>query len=724
MKPTLTQVFALSLLVLAALLGLLFFVVFDSSRQTIIESSERLRVQVGHEVGERVAAFLTQAPKAVEQFQGALHRDVCNPEDPEAVERALLALLSSNREIGDLTFTYGEQTGFAEDGAIQLAPVPRGQLSLVRVPAADGGERLWSRHVHQENGVFVAEHREIDPKRRLADNPSQREPGAALPDPTAHLTFTTPASREFYGRLLPSELHWSQLDADLPESQRRVEVSVQQALTDAAGNFAGVLRVGLLRQQLDLAVALKVTPDGTADPHRIFLCDVQGHLIAPASPSARVQEWDDGLRLTTDSAPPEVAAALGGLQLRQMDNGSTPRSDQIRAGGESYLTTFLRLRDDTDTREWVVGIVVPRAFYLGRLGALRDRMLAVSLGIIVLVIVGGGLTLRAIKRGQSQIAGESMKMNRFEFAPAPTDSAFRDVSEVLESFEKGKTAMRAMGRYVPIDLVRRLYREKNEPVLGGEEAELTIMFTDIKDFTSFSEQLPPDRLAAALGRYLDVMTRIIQQETRGTIDKYIGDAIMALWNVPEPVPDHPRLACEAALRCREAGRALAQSPDWQGLPPFETRFGLHTETALVGHFGAHDRMNYTAIGDAVNLASRLESLNKQYGTSIIASERIVEKTRGHFDFRLLDLVAVKGKSQAVKIYELLGTKSSVARNETIEAYERAFAAYLARDFTGAIALLESHSTDVPSSILLCRCRAFLETHPPEDWTGVHVSSSK
>ena len=724
MKPTLTQVFALSLLVLAALLGLLFFVVFDSSRQTIIESSERLRVQVGHEVGERVAAFLAQAPKAVEQFQGALHRDVCNPDDPEAVERALLALLSSNHEIGDLTFTYGEQTGFAEDGAIQLAPVPRGQLSVVRVPAADGGESLWSRHVHQENGFFVAEHREIDPKRRLADNPSQREPGAALPDPTTHLTFTTPASREFYGRLLPSELHWSQLDADLPEPQRRVEVSVQQALTDAAGKFAGVLRVGLLRQQLDLAVALKVTPDGADDPHRIFLCDVQGRLIAPAFPAARVQEWDDGLRLTSDSTPPEITSALGDLQLHQMDNDSTPKSGKVRSGGQDYLTTFLRLRDDTGIREWVVGIVVPRAFYLGRLGALRDRMLAVSLSIIVLVIAGGGLTLRAIKRGQSQIAGESMKMNRFEFEPAPTDSAFRDVSEVLESFEKGKTAMRAMGRYVPVDLVRRLYREKSEPVLGGEDVELTIMFTDIKDFTSFSEQLPPDRLAAALGRYLDVMTRIIQQETRGTIDKYIGDAIMALWNVPEPVPDHPRLACEAALRCREAGRALSQSPDWQGLPPFETRFGLHTETALVGHFGAHDRMNYTAIGDAVNLASRLESLNKQYGTSIIASERIVEKTRDAFDFRLLDLVAVKGKSQAVKIYELLGAKGSGARHETTEAYERAFAAYLARDFTGAIALLESQSADAPSLILLNRCRAFLEDHPPEDWTGVHVSTSK
>ena len=131
---------------------------------------------------------------------------------------------------------------------------------------------------------------------------------------------------------------------------------------------------------------------------------------------------------------------------------------------------------------------------------------------------------------------------------------------------------------------------------------------------------------------------------------------MAIWNAPEPVTDHPRMACLAAVRCRDASRALAKTPEWRGLPAFETRFGLHCANALVGHFGARDRMNYTAIGDAINLASRLEGLNKQYGTSIIASESVVERARDAFDFRLLDVVAVKGKSDAITIYEVLGNK--------------------------------------------------------------------
>jgi adenylate cyclase len=356
---------------------------------------------------------------------------------------------------------------------------------------------------------------------------------------------------------------------------------------------------------------------------------------------------------------------------------------------------------------------------------MRDRLLAVLLGMMVALIVIGGLVLRAIKRGQSQLVRETAKMNRFDFSPASTGALFRDVGEVLESLEHAKTAMRAMGKYVPIDLVRRLYREKSEPTLGADAMEISIMFTDIKDFTTMSEELDSDLLAVALGRYLDVMARIIQQETHGTIDKYIGDAIMTIWNAPAPVLDHSLMACHAALRCRDAARALSQSPEWGTLPAFETRFGLHRDTTLVGHFGAPDRMNYTAIGDGVNLASRLEGLNKEYGTSIIGSEAIVEATRQHFEFRLLDLVAVKGKSQAVRIYELLGPAGQRGDNPDVFAnYERAFAAYLERDFAGAIAILDNQAGDAPSAVLAERCQRFLEEPPPPDWHGVYTVAQK
>ena len=721
-KPTLGQVFGLSLLGLAAVLALLFYLVFQLSRETLIESSERIRDGASREIGERVTSFLATAPDAVEQFQQEIDQGLVDARDPYATEPALLTLLLSAGDITEITLTYGKKIGFAEDGALQLAATPRGQVSVVRGLSDKGEARFWSRHIHQENGGFVSDRRECEAASRFSTLPLRRESGAVISDPTLHATFTTPAQQNFAGRLLWSDLHWSQLDADLPEAQRRVEVSVQQVVTDGAGEFLGVLRVGLLAQQLDRAVQLKLAAVGQADPHRIFICDLAGHLITRLSPSDRLEDLDGDLRVAPASLPPEIAGALENSSLRAVDEKRPSSSGHFHFGGQEFLTTFRAL---PGTQEWIVGIVVPRSYYLGGLSTIRDRLLAVSLGIMALLVAGGTFILRRVRRGLAQIVGESVTMNAFEFSPAPTVSSFRDVSDVLESLEKTKTAMRAMSKYVPVDLVRRLYRSKTEPVLGSELMEISIMFTDIKDFTTSAEQIAPNELAVALGRYLDVMVNIIQQESGGTIDKFIGDGIMTFWNAPERVKEHARMACLAALRCREASHALSQSSDWQGLPSFETRFGLHQGKALVGHFGAHDRMNYTAMGDAVNLASRLEGLNKQYGTSIIASDRIVENARAHFDFRLLDLVAVKGKTDAIKIYELLGqTGAGSARGETVRAYEAAFEAYVARNFREAIDLLAQNANDPPSAILLDRCRAFLETPPPADWQGVHVSMSK
>ena len=722
MKPTLGQIFGLSLLGLAAVLAVLFYIVFHGSRQTIMESSNRIRDGASREISERVTDFLSKAPETLRQFQRELNRGLLDARDPLAVEPALFGLLLANSDIGELTFTYGEQIGFDESGALQLAATPRGQLSVVRELAVKGEDRFWSRHIRQKVGVFVADRRELEPTARFSALPLRRESRAEIPDPTSHATFITPAREDFFGRLLWSDLHWSQLDAELPQSQRRAEVSVQQAITDAGGKFVGVLRVGLLTRQLDRAVQLRLAPAGQADPHRIFICDAQGRLVTPLSPADQLREFDQDLRIAPINLPPEVAGALANLKLHALKEGAPSMSGHFRDNGEEFLTTFRAL---PETQGWIVGIVVPRAYYLGRLAVIRNRLLVISLGIMAALIAGGTFILRRVKRSLTQIVKESLKMNAFEFSPALTSSAFRDVSEVLESLEKAKTAMRAMSKYVPVDLVRRLYRSKTEPALGGELTELSIMFADIKDFTTFSEQLAPNELARALGRYLDVMAHIIQQETGGTIDKFIGDAIMTFWNAPEPVADHARMACRAALRCREAGRALSQSSDWQALPPFETRFGLHQDKALVGHFGAPDRMNYTAIGDAINLASRLEGLNKQYGTTIIASDRVFEAAREHFDFRLLDWVAVKGKTGAIKIYELLGEKNSTDElRETIAAYETAFDAYVARNFEKAIAILEQNNGDPPSAILLSRCRVFQNAPPPPDWQGVHISMSK
>jgi adenylate cyclase len=253
--------------------------------------------------------------------------------------------------------------------------------------------------------------------------------------------------------------------------------------------------------------------------------------------------------------------------------------------------------------------------------------------------------------------------------------------------------------------------------------DASVLFTDIEGFTSVSEALPLEVLAPALGRYLEAMTGAVHGEA-GIIDKYTGDGLMALWNAPTPCAGHPARACAAVLACVEATEALFASPAWAGLPRWRTRFGLHRALVSVGHFGAPDRMSYTAMGDGVNLAARLESLNKQYGTLALVSADVEREARGAFDFRHLDRVAVKGKRLGVEVYELLGRRGEAPRPEAVTRYEQALHAYLERRFDDALGLLGEVPLDRPGEVLASRCRRLQATPPPADWDGVFVAQEK
>jgi adenylate cyclase len=322
----------------------------------------------------------------------------------------------------------------------------------------------------------------------------------------------------------------------------------------------------------------------------------------------------------------------------------------------------------------------------------------------------------------SVILREASLMNEFILSPSKNSCRFQDINRVLASLERAKTAMRAMGKYVPMDLVRRLYHRGEEPRLGGESTELTVLFTDIKSFTEYAESKDADTVAIHLGAYLEVLASVIQRE-RGTIDKFIGDSVMAFWNAPEPVQGYSALACREALAGREALEGLYRSPAWEGMPGFETRFGLHQCVASVGHFGSPDRFNYTAIGDGINLASRLQSLNKYYGTTIMASAALRDAAGPGFVWRHLDRVAVKGKTQGLDVYELIREGAGPAPAHVM-VYEEALAAYFKGDFQRAMTLAANLPLDPPSIVLAARCQIYLAEPPRADWGGVYAFETK
>jgi adenylate cyclase len=727
-RLTLGHVFGLALVGLGLLLGGFVWLLDAGSRRSIVESSNELREAWSGRIAAQVQSYLYDALRSLERVEQEIRFGARRPDDPLSLEASLFAEVLNNPNLAEVTLTHGEAEGHDDQGELLLGPRGRWQISVFR-EAARRDSPVSTRTVREEASGFAAEVRHRNPGGGLLDARFVREATAPV-DPTADATFEVPARVDLYGKPVWTDLSWSPMDAGRPEADRRVVVTVMKAVEDGGRRFVGVLRAGLRTEQLDEVVRLRLGSGAAAleDLHRRFLCDAEGRLITRLSTADRLVD-QGALRVQAATLPPEIGRALEDPMLRRPTGAPLHGSTEVTASGRRYLVTFRGLEDregripEGGISDWRIGIVVPEDAYLGSLREARARLLVIALAVMALILGGGTLTLGAIRRGLSQIESEAGRMRRFEFAPAAAESPFRDVREVRESLELAKTALRAMGRYVPVALVRQLYETGREPALGGELREVSMLFSDIAGFTTIAEDLTPDRLARALGLYLEAMTAAIHG-TGGIVDKYIGDAVMALWNAPRPSDDHAARACAAALACRDATRALFASPAWAGLPPFATRFGLHRDVVMVGHFGAPDRMSYTALGDGVNLASRLEGLNKQYGTSLLASETVYEHARAAFDFRRLDVVAVKGKAKGTWVYELLGPRNGGPARDQARRYERALDAYLERRFADALALLETNAADPPSAVLAERCRLFLGAPPPTDWDGVHVSMTK
>jgi adenylate cyclase len=731
-RLTLGQFIGVSFVGLAALLLVLLSIFYEGSRRTLLLASEQIMAQASRRVTERIEAHLGEAENLLASFDWQADLGLLDPGNLPSLEASLIGEVTSHPRVTEVTLTYGQAIGRYERdeapydaGDLKLAPDQSGQVSVSRV-GAESDTGISVRRAWQEGGRWLATQRRL---------PYEVTPHATTPppvDPTAHATFTVPSRERHRGRALWSDLSYSEADAGLIESLRRRVVSVQKALWSNDDSFLGVLRVSLLNNRIDEFTRVQVgKKTGKDDDHVILLCDRRGRLISRLGPDDRYALLDlegkpdpeGDVRVVPASPPPQVAAALRAAALRDVPPGGS-KVVRLDVAGTPYLMNVASLLENR-TQGWLVAIVVPEAHYLGEFEASRRRVIGMT-GLLMLgLVAGGAMFLRAMRRDLGRLIGATTRLRSFDFAPSTADPvAFRDVQAAADSLEQAKTALRALGKYVPLDLVRQLYDARLEPSLGGQIEDVTLMFSDIEGFTTISEQLSPNALAVALGAYLEAMTREIHA-TGGIIDKYTGDGVMALWNTPRHCEHQSERACAAALACQQAARALFASPAWQGLVPWVTRFGIHRAKVTVGHFGSPDRMSFTAMGDGVNLASRLEGLNKQYGTRILVSAAVEADARRSFRFRHLDRVAVKGKHEGGEIFELLGARDTVIGDSGIvERYERALEAYFERRFDAALALLDGCAGDRPSEVLEERCRRFLDDPPPASWDGIYSAREK
>jgi adenylate cyclase len=397
----------------------------------------------------------------------------------------------------------------------------------------------------------------------------------------------------------------------------------------------------------------------------------------------------------------------------------------------------------------LAGDVISQPIY----GIVVEFVTAILFGLLVITFAPlfGPVTLVALGAAFATIlAGMSVyfyTQNRllidFTYPLMSTTAIY--LTLIFSSFVREQAQRRqirsAFGQYLSPALVEQLAQSPEKLVLGGEEREMTIMFSDMRGFTSISETYKndPQGLTALMNRFLTPLTNAIL-DRKGTIDKYMGDAIMAFWNAPLDDKDHELNACEAALdmleRVDELNQARELEAKQEGRPfiPLNAGIGLNTGTCVVGNMGSDQRFDYSVFGDSVNLASRLEGQSKEYGFPIIVGSRTALAVRDRFAILELDFIMVKGKKEPEVIYAIAGREDTAQsgrfqrlRNLTIEM----LACYRNRDWDGALAAIargrrtdEANSLELLYNLYEARIRGYLENPPPENWNGAFALLTK
>ena len=395
------------------------------------------------------------------------------------------------------------------------------------------------------------------------------------------------------------------------------------------------------------------------------------------------------------------------------------------------------VRPALDIRASLSGLAREMAAAVGfQIRSLWLQVLLIVQTVVLLAFAAAYLSARSTTEPLVEMARAVRKVGEGDFNQSVSVSRADEIGEVaaainqmVKGLKEGDFVKSTFKRFVAARVVEQLIREPERLKLRGEKKELTVCFWDLSGFTPLSEKLEPERLVEIVNEYLGAVTDVIFAH-EGTLDKYEGDAIMAFWGAPVDQADHALRACRAALDSLTALRLLSIKLERSGRPSLGMRIGINTGPMVVGTMGSAVRMDYTVMGDAVNLASRLEGANKTYGTRVLVSEPTRRAAGEAIEARELDLLAVKGKTQASRVFELRGLAGAVGGEERAgcRTYERGLAAYRGRRWDEAEALFKEAARrlggDPASEELLRRLSRLRSEPPPAGWDGTFILAEK
>ncbi len=413
----------------------------------------------------------------------------------------------------------------------------------------------------------------------------------------------------------------------------------------AKGKLLGVAAADMTLDGLSEYLASRKISAGTVS----YLLDQRGGVIANSDKAKTYINEKGRVELQhITSLQNELPATAFSLRPRNNENMFF-----FESGGKEYVGSITSLPAEFGKR-WQLFNITPIDDFTGGFQQNNKRLfvfglIAIFLQILIIYYLSG-----IIATPLEKLARKVDRIQELDTETLPSlGSPISEISVLSKAIDTLDSAMKSFASFVPIGLVKQLLESEQKLELGGHSRFLTIFFSDLESFSTLSEECPAQELLLRVSAYLEVVTKAVNQEF-GTIDKFIGDGVMAFWGAPTLLEDHAWRSCVAALRIQHEMKRLNSDWEAQGLKPLNVRVGIHSDAVLVGNIGSRERMAYTALGDGVNVAARLEGINKEYGTRVCISHSTYKEAGERLSVRPIDDVAVKGRRSKIKIYEVMG----------------------------------------------------------------------
>ncbi|OFX03731.1 MAG: hypothetical protein A3D94_00065 [Alphaproteobacteria bacterium RIFCSPHIGHO2_12_FULL_66_14] len=411
------------------------------------------------------------------------------------------------------------------------------------------------------------------------------------------------------------------------------------------GRMLGVAAADITLDGLSEYLAERKISPGTLS----YILDHQGRVIANSERVKTYTNYNGRVELQHITSLGNDLPAIA-FSARSRDS---EKLFSFTKGGEDYVASLTTLPPGFGKR-WQLFIVTPLADFTEAFQEHNRRLFLFGLLAIVLQILIIYFLSTVVSAPLEKLARKVVRIQELEGENLPPlDSPIREVAVLSRAIDTLDAAVKSFAAFVPVGLVKQLLESDQKLELGGHSRFLTIFFSDLEAFSSLSEEVPSQELLLRVSDYLAVVTKAVNEES-GTIDKFIGDGVMAFWGAPALLDDHAARACFAALRIRKGMDGLNARWHEEGLKPLNIRIGIHSDAVLVGNIGSKERMSYTVMGDGVNVAARLEGINKEYGTRITISHSVFKEAGERLCVRPIDDVAVKGRRAKIPIYELMG----------------------------------------------------------------------